>query len=402
MVTPPMDTIQEEPEVAPEVTIPPPYGTSSQLNVNCTASPGSTSPVISPHSARRNKGGPGGGQGHLMNNLIGSLSGIRSTMNLSRGHFHDTPTTGTQNKGGATINIGYVQGIDTSRANVNRLTNSSRDLHRGHHDNNSHCGGAGAASHSTPSSTARHLPAALLQTLHGTRTTTHDNYHSAGCNSAESPVTDHPPSLHVSRVRIDSLTSQTSLAVPGNHGNLGNYSNPRPRSHCFTVEPVDDSTLDANTTTTTTTAPTPTPTSSARQNGVANCGAGITNATFAIDMNNTAESDIQSDLINNANNSSLHVAFNSVPQIITQSPPPEGVTAATAELPTSSLTSAEVGLMEPLLEVATDQNSSTESLPYIKPDPNQCTVTSLTPLLPSDSSDSEPEVPPGGEKPEVV
>ena len=398
VVTPPMDTIQEEPEVAPEVTIPPPYGTSSQLNVNCTASPGSTSPVISPHSARRNKGGPGGGQGHLMNNLIGSLSGIRSTMNLSRGHLHDTPTTVTQNKGGATINIGYVQGIDTSRANVNRLTNSSRDLHRGHHDNNNHCG---AASHSTPS-TARHLPAALLQTLHGTRTITHDNHQLAGCNSAESPVTDRPPSLHASRVRIDSLTSQTSLSVPGNHCNLGNYSNPRPRSHCFTVEPVDDSTLDANTTTTTTTAPAPT--SSAGQNGVTHCGAGITNAPFVIDMNNTAATDIQSDLVNNAaNSSSLNVAFNSVPQIITQPPPPEGVTATTvAELPTSSLTTAEVGLMEPLLEVATDQNSSTESLSYIKPDPNQCTVTSLTPLLPSDSSDSEPEVPPGGDKPEVV
>ena len=318
-------------------------------------------------------------------------------MNLSRGHLHDTPTTGNHNKGGATINIGYVQGIDTSRANVNRLTNSSRDLHRGHHDNNNHCGGSGAASHSTPSSTARHLPAALLQTLHGTRTITHDNHHSAGCNSAESPVTDRPPSLHASRVRIDSLTSQTSLSVPGNHGNL------RPRSHCFTVEPVDDSTLNANTTTTTTA---PTPTSSAGQNGVTHCSAGVTNATFVIDMNNTAATDIQSDLVNNAaNNSSLHVAFNSVPQIITQPPPPEGVTAAAttvAELPTSSLTAAEVGLMEPLLEVATDQNSSTESLPYIKPDPNQCTVTSLTPLLPSDSSDSEPEVPPGGDKPEVV
>ena len=394
VVKPPMDTIQEEPEVATEVTIPPPYGTSSQLNVNCTASPGSTSPVISPHSARKNKGGLGGGQGHgqghLMNNLIGSLSGIRSTLNLSRGHLHETPTGNHNNKGGATINIGYVQGIDTSRANVNRLTNSSRDLHRGHHDNNNQC--SGAASHSTPSTTARHLPAALLQTLHGTRTITHDN-HYARCNSAESPVTDRPPSLHASRVRIDSLTSQTSLSVPGNHGN------PRPRSHCFTVEPVDDSTLDTNTTTTA-----PTPTSSTGQNGVAQCGAGITNATFVIDMNNTATSDVQSDFINNAaNNSSLHVAFNSVPQIITQPPPPEGVTtAATAELPGTNSLTAEVGLMEPLLEVATDQNSSTESLPYIKPDPNQCTVTSLTPLLPPDSSDSEPEVPPENDKPEIV
>ena len=96
------------------------------------------------------------------------------------------------------------------------------------------------------------------------------------------------------------------------------------------------------------------------------------------------------------------MAFNSVPQIITQPPPPEGVTATGAELPTSSLTAAEVGLMDPLLEVATDQNSSTESLPYIKPDPNQCTVTSLTPLLPSDSSDSEPEVAPSGNQPEIV
>ena len=155
VVTPPMDTIQEEPDEAP----PPPYGTTSQLNVNCSPSPGSTSPVVSPHNTRKNKGTPAGGQGHLMNNLIGSLSGIRSTMNLSRGHLHDT-STGNHNKGGTTINIGYVQGIDTSRANVNRLTNSSRDLHRVHHDNNNHCGGSGAASHSTPS-TVRHLPAAL-------------------------------------------------------------------------------------------------------------------------------------------------------------------------------------------------------------------------------------------------
>ena len=142
-------------------------------------------------------------------------------------------------------------------------------------------------------------------------------------------------------------------------------------------------------------------TSSAGQNAVAHCGAGITNATFVIDMNNTAANDTQSDLINNANNSSHHVAFKSVPQIITQPPPPDGVPATTAELPTSSLT-AEVGLMDPLLEAASDQNSSTESLPYIKPDPNQCTVTSLTPLLPSDSSDSEPEVPSGGENSEIV
>ena len=382
VVTPPMDTIQEEPDEAP-----PPYGTTSQLNVNCSPSPGSTSPIVSPHNTRRNKGTPAAGQGHLMNNMIGSLSGIRSTVNLSRGHLHDT-SAGNHNKGGTTINIGYVQGIDTSRVNVNRLTNSSRDLHRVHHDNNNHCG----ATHSTPS-TVRHLPAALLQTLNGTRTITHDNHHGE-CNSVESPVSDRPPSLAASRVRIDSLTSQVSLSVPGHHGNPGIYGNPRPRSHCFTVEPVDDSTLDAN-------PITPTPTmsrSSAGQNAVAHCGAGITNATFVIDINSTAANDTQSDLINNANSSSQHVAFNSVPQIITEAPPPEGAAATTAELPTSSWT-AVVGLMDPAV---TDQNSSTESLPYIKPDPNQCTVTSLTPLLPPDSSDSEPEVPSGGDKPEIV
>ena len=380
VVTPPMDTIQEEPDE------PPPYDTTSQLNVNSSPSPGSTSPVVSPHNTRRNKGNPAGGQGHLMNNMLGSLSGIRSTVNLSRGHLHDT-SSGNHNKGGTTINIGYVQGIDTSRANVNRLSNSSRDLHRIHHDNNNHCGGSGTSSNSTPSA-VRHL----LQTLHGTWTVDHDNHHGR-CNSVDSPVTDRPTSPATSRARIDSLTSQASLSVPGHHGNP---SNPRPRSHCFTVEHVDDSTLGANSVAT----PTLTmPRSSAGQNAVAHCGAGITNATFVIDMNNTAANETQSDLINSPHNTSHHVAFNSVPQIITQPPsPPDGATLTTAELPTSSLT-GNLGLMD---QAATDQNSSTESLPYIKPDPNQCTVTSLTPLLPSDSSDSEPEASQSCGKPEIV
>ena len=71
VVTPPMDTIQEESEATPTRA-------NSQHNVNSNA----TSPVMSPRHARKHNNA-----GHLHNNLIASLSGIRSTLNLSRGQF---------------------------------------------------------------------------------------------------------------------------------------------------------------------------------------------------------------------------------------------------------------------------------------------------------------------------
>ena len=199
----------------------------------------------------------------------------------------------------------------------------------------------------------------------------------------------------VDRGRLDSVTSGTSI---------GGLATPRPRSHCFQVEPVDDSILDVNSTTTA---------AAAQSAGQTTCssavqGGGMTNASFVIDMNNTTVHDTVGDGNGASLSANHHVGFNTMPQIIKT--PPEGPGVPPSEQPPSSSSSTanqkteDLEIMEPLSEVHSDQNSSTESLQYIKPDRNQCTVTSLTPLLSRDSSDSEPEpeTPSDGNNPSVV
>ncbi len=109
VVTPPMDTIPEETEsaLAAPVTVVTPYDVTagqhvahdvtnaqphrgvyghSQLNVS---SPSHT-PVTSPRHARKQRHhGNAGHHGHLAHNLIASLSGIRSTLSLNRGHLEN-------------------------------------------------------------------------------------------------------------------------------------------------------------------------------------------------------------------------------------------------------------------------------------------------------------------------
>ena len=308
------------------------------------------------------------------------------------GNLDNTGKTNTNS-----INIGYVQGIDTSRANINKLTHSSRDISRvchvptpEHHANNTLATPDHHGNIQTPSGGGGNRDVrTLLLTLQGSRAISRQN-----STNLNSPVggDDLRP---VDRGRLDSVTSR---------GSVGGLATPRPRSHCFQVEQVDDSVLDVNSTTAAAAAP------SAGQNTGSSAvqGGGMTNASFVIDMNNTTLQDTVGDGFCTSFSGNHHVGFNTMPQIIKTPPERPGVPPS-EQPPSSSLSTAnqktgDLEIMEPLPEVNSDQNSSTESLEYIKPDRNQCTVTSLTPLLSRDSSDSEPEpeTPPNGNNPTVV
>ena len=247
-----------------------------------------------------------------------------------------------------------MQGINTSRVNINRLTNSSRDINRINHvaDSPSLLPSGGTAA--VVARDAR----SLLQTLQGSRAATRDPQQA---DTMDSPAPSQQAPTHVGR--LDSVTSRSSLRI----------SSLRPRNHCFHVEPVDDPMLHVISTA---------PNSSVGQN--ANCG--MTNTSFVIDMSNSSLRDHSSRNVASDNNGTIshHIEFNTVPQIITPlDGPTRGETSAIQ-------TTGDTEKVELLSEVNSDQNSSTESLQFIKPDSNQCTVTSLTPLLSRDS-DSEAE-----------
>ncbi len=250
----------------------------------------------------------------------------------------------------------------------------------------------------------------LLQTLHGPRVMSRD--------VTIDDVT--PRSLATSRMRLDSLTSATSsIAMAG-----------RPRSHHFTVEPVDDSVLlDAggqghqghsnNHSVSQDASPVSGTGVTSGQDG------GVTNASFVIDLNNAGASpasELQTLLGdgNSSNNTAtttttgaaasavaahdspdapshnLHVEFNTVPEIISipasaSEPAPGSVIGGDAPINQLSVDMERLEPLPPLPEVSSEHNSSTESL-QIQVDSEQCTVTSLTPLLPRDSDSEDPDV----------
>ena len=318
------------------------------------------------------------------NELFAFLLHHRSTLNLSRGHLDNTGKSNHNNS----INIGYVQGIDTSRANINRLTHSSRDINRLNHvATPDHYGNASMAPLSGNNRDAR----TLLLTLQGSRAVSRQN-----SNNLNSPVGDESSRFESDRGRLNSVTSRFEsdrdrLDSVTSRCSVG-FSTPRPRSHCFQVEPVSDSMLDVN--------------SSASNSAGQNCSpagqGGMTNASFVIDMNNTLAQSTSKDVTGTSSSAHHHVGFNTVPQIIKT--PPEGTGAVVPEPSANQVAMGDREVLEPLSEVHSDQNSSTESLQFMKPDLNQCTVTSLTPLLSRDSSDSEPEpeAPSGGNNANVV
>ncbi len=248
-----------------------------------------------------------------------------------------------------------------------------------------------------------------MQTLQGSRTVLPRDPTTQSVISME---TTSPTSEHLaSRVRLDSVTSTTTTS--------GVVTSSRPRSHVFHVEPVDDSALlDSANHVTSTPATNSIPTTE-NTHGLTNDRGGLTNDSFVVDMSTESLSTQpllgdNKTMTTHDNTSSpdtgLHVEFS--PHVINI--PAEGpiITTATATPPVIGDGSANplsaagdlasssaatqpggagiVGGLEPLPTVV-EVNSSTESL--VRVDPEQCTVTSLTPLLESRDSDSEPETP---------
>ncbi len=347
VVTQPMETIPEGDEEAPPVY--------SNLNIASSA----TTPAASPKRTRRPH------NHHLTSNLIASLRSVGSALHLSNNNL------GENNK--ETIDIGYVQGIRTSRRDIHRQNSHGE---AGHH--------ALGANH-----TARHL----LQTLSGAHTT---------CNTPAGSRFD------VSRLASDSIMSRLSVLNVPNHGGIHigansngtNVTSPRPRSHCFQVEPVDESALNS----------TPIVQNTGIRHGSVRRDSGMTNDSFVIDMSHH-DNRPTSLATNSQLNTATCQSSNVISPLATNSFPEESTEQDSKKLPLKSPTGHVTfedhadaatysdGGKEKLDEVPeirvseeNSPNSSTESLEYIKPDQEQCTVNSLTPLLP-DSSDSEGEAP---------